>query len=93
METTEQGMGAAMSDSSTTAGETGARLSQRAHETVDRLAGTAHGMADRVSRQGEQWMVRQEEVVQQVRGYVRERPIAALAIAAAVGFVLSRLSR
>ena len=93
METTEQGMGAAMSDSSTTPGQSGARISQRAHEAVHRLAGTAHGMADRVSRQGEQWMMRQDEVVQQVRGYVRERPIAALAIAAAVGFVLSRLSR
>ena len=93
MEATEQGMGAAPSDTSTTSGESGARMSQRAHETVDRLAGTAHGMADRVSRQSEQLMMRQEEVVQQLRDYVRERPIAALAVAAAVGFVLSRLSR
>jgi len=93
METSEQGMGAAMSDTSTTSGEARARMTERAHETVDRLAGTAHGVADRVGRQSEHWMMRQDEVVQQVRGYVRERPIAALAVAAAVGFVLSRLSR
>jgi ElaB/YqjD/DUF883 family membrane-anchored ribosome-binding protein len=93
MEATEQGMGAAIGESSGTTGERGARISERAHETVDRLAGTAHGMADRMSRQGEQWMMRQDELVQQVRGFVRERPIAALAVAAAVGFVLSRLSR
>ncbi len=93
METTQQHLGASSTEQPSSGAESTARVSQRAHEVVDRVATSAHTMADRMSRQGEQWMVRQDELMQQVRGYVREKPIAALAIAAVVGFVLSRLSR
>jgi len=93
METNQQGLGATTGETGATGTQGTGRLSQRAHEAVDRVASSAHGMADRVSSHGEQWMARQDEVMQQVREYVRERPIAALAMAAAVGFVLSRLSR
>jgi len=94
MESTQPNLGAGTTEQpSATGSENAARMSQRAHEAVDRVATTAHGMADRMSRHGEQLMARQDEMMQQVRSYVREKPIAALAIAAAVGFVLSRLSR
>ncbi len=94
MDTTQHNPGAGTTEQpSASASESTARMSQRAHEAVDRMATSAHSMADRMSRHGEQLMVRQDEMMQQVRSYVREKPIAALAIAAAVGFVLSRLSR
>ncbi|MCW5621917.1 MAG: DUF883 family protein [Burkholderiales bacterium] len=93
METTHPSGRDASSEASSLAGEAATRVSQRAHDAVDRMATTAHGVADRMSHHGEQLLARQDEMMQHVRGYVRERPMAALAIAAAVGFVLSRLSR
>lgn len=73
--------------------ETTDRLSSRAHETVDQVASVAHRAADRLSSNSEQWLAAKDEMVHGLRDYVRERPIAALAAAVAVGFVLSRLSR
>lgn len=93
MNTTQQGTGISGSEPATVSGENASRMTQRAHEAVDRVASSAHGLADRMTHQGEKWIARQDEMMHEVRGYVRERPIAALAIAAAVGFVLSRLSR
>ncbi len=92
MESTQQGLGVSGTESGV-GNDAASRISQRAHEAVDRVASSAHSVTDRMSRQGEHLMARQDEFAQHVREYVRERPIAALAIAAAVGFVLSRLSR
>jgi ElaB/YqjD/DUF883 family membrane-anchored ribosome-binding protein len=75
------------------AGAASGRLQERAHEAVDQVASAVHGATDRLGARSEEWIARQDEMVQQVRGYVRERPVMSLAIAAAAGFVLSRLMR
>lgn len=90
METTRSD---AIGEAASRANEVTTRVSQRAHDAVDRMASTAHGVADRVGRHGEHWMAKQDEMMHHMRDYVRERPVAALAIAAAVGFILSRISR
>lgn len=86
-------MGSTLEEASARAGAASGRLQARAHEAVDQVASAMHGAADRLGERSEEWIARQDEMVQQVRGYVRERPVMSLAIAAAVGFVLSRLMR
>ncbi|HEU5282554.1 MAG TPA: hypothetical protein VFU53_01970 [Burkholderiales bacterium] len=86
-------MGSTLEEASARAGAASGRLQARAHEAVDQVASAMHGATDRLGARSEEWIARQDEMVQQVRGYVRERPVMSLAIAAAVGFVLSRLMR
>lgn len=69
------------------------RIADRAHGAIDQVSSAVQSAADRVSEKSGEWMERQDEVVQQVRGYVRERPVVALGVAVAVGFLLSRLVR
>lgn len=83
----------ALEDASSRAGAAAGRLSARAHDAVDRVSSAMEGAAQQVSERGQALMQRQDEMMQSVRSYVRERPLASLAIAAAVGFVLSRLAR
>jgi ElaB/YqjD/DUF883 family membrane-anchored ribosome-binding protein len=85
--------GSTLEEASVRAGAASGRLQERAHEAVDQVASAVHGATDRLGARSEEWIARQDEVVQQVRGYVRERPVMSLAIAAAAGFVLSRLMR
>lgn len=61
-------------------------MADRAHEAVDRMADTAHSAAEQMSAQADQLMIR-------ARDYVREKPMTAIGIALAAGFILSRLSR
>ena len=85
--------GSTLEEASVRAGAASGRLQERAHEAVDQVASAVHGATDRLGARSEEWIARQDEMVQQVRGYVRERPVMSLAIAAAAGFVLSRLMR
>lgn len=88
-----QNMNEAIDEASSRASATTSRLADRAHGAIDQVSSAVQGAADRVSARSGEWMERQDEVVQQVRGYVRERPVVALGVALAVGFVLSRLVR
>jgi ElaB/YqjD/DUF883 family membrane-anchored ribosome-binding protein len=69
------------------------RVSSGAHDTVDRVASAASSAADRIGAQSDQWLEAKERWVETTRGYVREHPLAALGVALAAGFLLSRLSR
>lgn len=83
----------ALEEAAMRAGAAGTRLQARAHDAVDQVASAVHGATDRLGERGEQLIAKQDEVVEHVRSYVRERPVMSLAIAAAVGFLISRLSR
>lgn len=80
------------------------KLSEAARPRVDRLSETAHGMVDKVSETAArvadkfgsssvQWKDKQAQLVDDTRARIREKPMAALAIAAAAGFVLRALMR
>lgn len=87
-----------------TAHDTVDRLANAARPAVDRLADTAHSAVDRMTnfastaasslgQRREQLNTVSAELVDNARTYVKANPIAAISIAAAVGFVLSRMMR
>lgn len=67
------------------------RATERAHRTVDRVASAAHSYTDSFAAASDVWMQRQDEMLLKVRDYVREKPMQAIGIAVAAGFVLSKL--
>lgn len=69
------------------------RLSETAHGVVDKVSDAASRMADKWSGQAGQWKDKQAQVLDDTRQRIREKPMAALAIAAAAGFVLRALMR
>jgi ElaB/YqjD/DUF883 family membrane-anchored ribosome-binding protein len=71
-------------------------------ETIDNLASSVHGAVDRIAGatthgaaalrdQGRHIRNAEQRFVENARGYTRDRPVISLGIAAAAGFVLSRL--
>jgi ElaB/YqjD/DUF883 family membrane-anchored ribosome-binding protein len=73
-------------------------------EAIDRFACTAHRAVDRIAQGADSalrslrdsshdWRASGDETLDQLQGYVREKPLTALALAAAAGFLLSRLMR
>ena len=80
------------------------QLSEAARPAMDRMASSAHGVIDTVAGaatsavetlgiKGDQLTNAQEKLTETVRRYMREQPIASLGIAAATGWILSRLLR
>lgn len=69
------------------------RMSQTAHDTIDRAASAASSAYERFSAKGEELMSMQEDWMDSAREYVREKPLQALGIAVAAGFLLSMLTR
>jgi ElaB/YqjD/DUF883 family membrane-anchored ribosome-binding protein len=69
------------------------RMSQTAHEAVDKAASVAGTYADRFSSKGEELMQMQEDWVEAAREYVREKPLQALGIAVAAGYLLHMITR
>jgi ElaB/YqjD/DUF883 family membrane-anchored ribosome-binding protein len=68
------------------------KLSQSAHSAVDRASSVAASMADRVGQKGEEFMEMKDNWVEGAAEYVREHPIAALGIAAAAGYLFSKIT-
>ena len=64
------------------------RMSQSAHEAIDKAASVASDYASRMSAKGEEWMAMPQDWMGAARDYVREKPIQALAIALAAGYLL-----
>ena len=64
------------------------RMSQSAHKAVDRAASVASDYAERLSSKGEQFMSMPEDWLDTAREYVREKPLQALGIALAAGYLL-----
>jgi len=67
------------------------KLSETAHGVVDKVSGAASRMADKFGESSVQWKDKQAQLVDDTRTRIREKPMAALAIAAAAGFVLRAL--
>ena len=68
------------------------RLSSGAHDAVDRAAGAAAVAADRFGARSKELVAARDEWMNATRGYVREHPFAALGVALAAGYLLSRIT-
>jgi ElaB/YqjD/DUF883 family membrane-anchored ribosome-binding protein len=64
-------------------------MSARGHKAVDTVSSVVHDAADQLRTRGERWVSSGDQVI----NYVREKPLMALVIAAAIGFVVNRLTR
>jgi ElaB/YqjD/DUF883 family membrane-anchored ribosome-binding protein len=69
------------------------RMSQSAHQAVDKAASMASSYADRIGAKGEQLMGMHEDWMETAREYVREKPLQALGIALAAGYLLHMITR
>ena len=69
------------------------RLTAGAHQAVEKLMSVASATAETVAQKSEQLMDAQERLVEDCRVYVRQKPVTSVAIAAAVGYLMSRLMR
>jgi hypothetical protein len=69
------------------------RMAQAAHRTVDKVAEAAGPAADWIAQNTSELRSLQAEFLDNCRVRVRERPLAALGIAFAVGFLLARVLR
>jgi ElaB/YqjD/DUF883 family membrane-anchored ribosome-binding protein len=67
------------------------RLTSTAHDAVERAASTAATAADTLGVKGRQLLEARDEWMDTTRVYVREHPIAALGVALAAGYLLSRI--
>ena len=68
-------------------------MSQSAHDTIDRAAQAASSAYERVSAKGEAFMQMHEDWIDSAREYVREKPLQALGIAVAAGYLLHMITR
>lgn len=76
------------------------KASDAARPAVDRIASGAHHAVDKLAvaagtlgSKGEKLKQVQVRLVEDARGYVRSNPVKSIGIAAATGYVLSRLLR
>ena len=69
------------------------RVSQTAHDTIDRAAETASQAYERIGAKAEEFMQMHEDWIETAREYVREKPIQALGIAVAAGYLLHMITR
>ena len=67
------------------------RVAAGAHEAVDKAASAAAAAAKVVEKKGGELMAAQERYIDGCRERVRDKPLAALGIALAAGFMLSFL--
>lgn len=85
---------ATMSDSSEgSTSNTINRIASSAHQAVDRIAKGADSTLQSLRGGSEQWREAGDQSLERVQAYVREKPLTALGMAMAAGFVLSRLLR
>ena len=68
------------------------RVAQAAHQTVDKVAQAAGPAADWISQNAEQLRKHQEQLIEGARSYVRDRPLVAVGVAIAAGYLIGRLA-
>jgi ElaB/YqjD/DUF883 family membrane-anchored ribosome-binding protein len=73
--------------------ETINRIASSAHQAVDRIAQGADSALQSLHGNSQVWKATGDHSVERVQQYVREKPLMALGMAAAAGFLLSRLMR
>jgi ElaB/YqjD/DUF883 family membrane-anchored ribosome-binding protein len=71
--------------------ETIDNVSIAAHEAVDKIASATNKAAEVIGEKGDQLKNAEQQLMENCRGYVRDNPLTSLGIAAATGFLLSRL--
>ncbi|MEO8626555.1 MAG: hypothetical protein ABI612_00435 [Betaproteobacteria bacterium] len=69
------------------------KIASGAHQAVDRIAAAANTAASSLGVKSEDMLAMKDQALDSARDYVREKPITALAIALAAGFLLSRIAR
>ena len=85
--------GSGSAERSTDASATVDRIASGAHQAVDRIAAAANSAADQLNVKGEDLMAAKDRWTQVCSSYVKDNPLTALGIAAAVGFLVSRWIR
>ena len=71
--------------------ETIEKAATSAHQTVDMIANVTTQAVEALGEKGEQLKNSEQQLVENCRNYVHDNPITSLGIAAAAGFLLSRL--
>src|SRR4051812_48046077 len=84
------GRGSAMSESATATVD---KIASGAHQAVDRIASAATSAASQFGVKGDEMLEAKERLLDSTVEYVRANPMAALGIALAAGFVISRIMR
>ncbi len=67
------------------------KVSHSAHEAYDKIADATSQAAEALGEKGEQMKKAEQQLMKNCRSYVRDNPVTSLGIAAAAGFLLSRL--
>jgi ElaB/YqjD/DUF883 family membrane-anchored ribosome-binding protein len=62
-----------------------------AHETYDKIANAANEATEALGEKGVKLKKAEQKLMKNCRGYVSNNPITSLGLAAAAGFLLSRL--
>ena len=68
------------------------RVSSSAHEAVDKLASTASHSAERLSEQTRRLTDAPAKALETSRSWVQDRPLEAVGLALAIGFIAGRLT-
>ena len=68
-------------------------MSRTAHQYVDRASEAVSSMAERFGETGEQLLAMKDTWLETTREYVREKPMQAIGIAVAAGYLLSMIMR
>jgi len=69
------------------------KMASAAHDTVERMSDSAAQAATMMQDRMNQLMDMQQQLLEDMRVQVRDRPVTALAVAVAAGFVLASLLR
>jgi len=69
------------------------RIASNAHVAIETVSGVAATAVDTLGTKGEQLTNAQAKLMEAVREYTRQQPIAALAMAVTAGWILGRLTR
>ncbi len=89
----EKSMHQALSSAEKAAQSTTERVARAAHQAVDSLSEYGSRTEDRLRETGKTASQRGRQYADQIGGYVNERPLAAVAIAAGVGVLFGLLMR
>ncbi|WP_090581060.1 YqjD family protein [Nitrosomonas sp. Nm58] len=73
------------------ASETVDKASEYAHKAADKVTDVTHQAMDKLGEKGEQLKNMEERMMNDFTDYTRKHPLKAVAIAAGVGFLLSKL--
>jgi ElaB/YqjD/DUF883 family membrane-anchored ribosome-binding protein len=68
------------------------KVSDSTHDAYDKVASAGNRVVDVLGEKGDQLRSTEQQLVKDCRSYISHNPITSVGIAAAVGFLLSRLT-